>query len=118
MLGFGVSYIRDLTVYKCNLQTHVTDEAHEQLLRNCYQVNTTEHLPSLASDELIYIVSDDGLFPDNTNQLTHLPLDKTASISQKILSDAFSWMKIEKFQIWLKFRWGLFLRVQMTITQH
>ena len=32
--------------------------------------------------------------------LTHLPPDKKAAISQTILSDAFSWMKI--FFIWIK----------------
>ena len=49
-------------------------------------------------------------------RLTHLPLDKMAAISQAIFSDAFSWMKI--FIFWSKFHWNLFLRVQLTITQH
>ena len=49
-------------------------------------------------------------------RLTHLPLDKMDAISQTIFSDAFSWMK--KFDFWLKFHWSLFLRVQLTITQH
>ena len=48
--------------------------------------------------------------------LTHLPLDKMAAISQTIYSDAFSRMK--SFIFWLKFHWSLFLRVQMTITKH
>ena len=48
--------------------------------------------------------------------LTHLPLNKMATISQTIFSDAFSWMKI--FVFWLKFHWSLFLRVQLTIAQH
>ena len=48
--------------------------------------------------------------------LTHLPLDKMAAISQMIFSDTFSWMKMYKF--WLRFRWILFLRVQLTIFQH
>ena len=47
---------------------------------------------------------------------THLPLDKMAASSQTIFSDAFSWMK--NFVFWLKFHWSLFLRVQLTITQH
>ena len=45
--------------------------------------------------------------------LTHLPLDKMATISQTMFSDAFSWMK--SFVLRLKF---LFVRVQLTITQH
>ena len=48
--------------------------------------------------------------------LTHLPLHKMATISQMRFSDAFSWMKSCIF--WLKFYWSLFLRVQLTITQH
>ena len=39
--------------------------------------------------------------------LTHLPLDKMAAISQTTFSNAFSWMKLLKFQ--LKFHWNLFL---------
>ena len=39
--------------------------------------------------------------------LTHPPLDKMAAISQRIFSDAFSWMK--SFAFWLKFHWSLFL---------
>ena len=46
----------------------------------------------------------------------HLPLDKMAAISQMMFSDAFSWMK--SFVFWFKFHWNLFLRVQLTITQH
>ena len=44
------------------------------------------------------------------------PLNKMPAVSQTIFSDAFSWMKI--FVLWLKFHWGLFLRVELTITQH
>ena len=56
----------------------------------------------------------------NSNRIsfdsTHLPLDKMASIWQKIFSDAFSYMKT--FAFWLQFHWSLFLRVQLRITQH
>ena len=45
-----------------------------------------------------------------TVSLTHLPLDKMATSSQTIFSDAFSWMK--SFKLWLQFHWSLFLRVQ------
>ena len=48
--------------------------------------------------------------------LTHLPLDKMAAISQTMFSDAFSWMKSFVFR--LKFHLSLFVRVQLTITQH
>ena len=48
--------------------------------------------------------------------LTHQPLDKMATISQTTFSNTFSWMK--KFEFWLKFHWRLFLRDQLTITQH
>ena len=47
---------------------------------------------------------------------THLPLDKMATILRTIFSDAFSWMNF--FVFWLKFHWCLFLRVQLTISQH
>ena len=50
------------------------------------------------------------------NQLTHFPLDRIVTISQTIFSDAFLWM--ESFAFWLKFHRSLFLRVQLTITQH
>ena len=46
-------------------------------------------------------------------RLTRLPL----AISQKIFSDAFSLMK-SFFLFWLKFNWSLFLKIQLTITQH
>ena len=44
------------------------------------------------------------------------PLNKMATISQIIFPDVFSWMK--SFVFSLKFYWSLFLRVQLTITQH
>ena len=45
-----------------------------------------------------------------------LPVDKMAAISKTTVSDAFSWTK--RFVFWLKFHRRLFLRVQVTITQH
>ena len=48
--------------------------------------------------------------------LTHWCRDKMAAISQTILSDSFSWMKMLKLR--LKFHWSLFLRVQLTLFQH
>ena len=43
------------------------------------------------------------------NMLTHIPLNKMATILQTIFSDAVSWMK--SFVFWLKFHWSLFLRM-------
>ena len=40
--------------------------------------------------------------------LTHHSLDKMAAISQRIYSNAFSWMK--SFVFWFKCHWNLFLR--------
>ena len=45
--------------------------------------------------------------------LTHWGRDEIDAISQTRFSNAFSWMKM--FQLWLKFHWSLFLRVQLTI---
>ena len=56
------------------------------------------------------------LLRDMTQILTHFPLDKMATISQTIFSDAFSLMKT--FVFLSKFHWSLFLRVQLTMTQH
>ena len=44
------------------------------------------------------------------------PLDKMATISQTICLDSL--YVNEKFYIWLKFQWSLYLRVRLTITQH
>ena len=54
--------------------------------------------------------------PKNMQILTHLSLNKMATITQTIFSETFSWMKI--FVFWLKFHWSRFPRVQLTITQH
>ena len=48
--------------------------------------------------------------------LTHWGQDKMAAVSQTTLSNAFSWMKMLEFR--LKFHWSLFLRVQLTISNH
>ena len=45
--------------------------------------------------------------------LTHWGRDKAAAISQMTLSNAFSWMQM--LELKLKFHWGLFLRVQLSI---
>ena len=51
-----------------------------------------------------------------TITLTHWGRDKMAAISQTTLSNAFSWMTMLEFRI--KFHWSLFIRVQLTISQH
>ena len=48
--------------------------------------------------------------------LTHWGRDKMAAIVQTTFSNAFSWMKMYKFQ--LRFHWSLFPRVQLTIFHH
>ena len=48
--------------------------------------------------------------------LTHSPMEKKAAILKTIFADAFSWMKC--FVFGLKFYWSLFLRVQLTISEH
>ena len=48
--------------------------------------------------------------------LLNSPLDKMAAISQTTPSNSFSWMRMLEFL--LKFHWNLFLRVQLTISQH
>ena len=49
-------------------------------------------------------------------QLTNLPLDKMAALSQTTFSNAFFWIK--SFVFWLKFHWSLFLMIQLTITEY
>ena len=48
-------------------------------------------------------------------RLTHWYRDEMADISQTIISNAFSWMRIYEF--WSIFHWCLFLGVQLTIFQ-
>ena len=48
--------------------------------------------------------------------LMHCGWDKMADILQRTFSTALSWMKI--FELWSKFKWILFLRVQLTVSQH
>ena len=48
--------------------------------------------------------------------LIHWGRDKMAAIFQTTFWNAFSWMNMYEFR--LKFHWNLFLRVQLTISQH
>ena len=51
-----------------------------------------------------------------SSHLTHWGRDKMDAISLTTFSSTFSWMKMFEFR--LKFHWSLFLRVQLTISQH
>ena len=57
-----------------------------------------------------------GLWLPDWKYFNSSPLNKMATILQKITLNAFSWMK--SFVFWLKFHWSLFLGVQLTITEH
>ena len=46
--------------------------------------------------------------------LTHWGRDQMAAIFQTTFSNAFSWIKLYEFGV--KFRWSLFLKVQLTIS--
>ena len=48
--------------------------------------------------------------------LTYWGRDKMAAIFQMTFSNAFSWMKMYEFRLWVQ--WTLFPRVQSTIFQH
>ena len=53
---------------------------------------------------------------DIKGRLTHWGWDKMDAISLTTFSNEFSWMKMYEYR--LKFHWSLFLRVQLTISQH
>ena len=57
-----------------------------------------------------------SLTKDSIYTINEYPLDKMADISQTMFLNAFSWTKMFEFR--LKFRWNLFLLVQLTISQH
>ena len=71
-----------------------------------------EHFPDifLSSKSLKYAVGKDSI------NLTHWGRDKMAAIFQTTFSNAFYWMKMYEYR--LNFHWSLFLRVQLTISQH
>ena len=63
------------------------------------------------------ILSHQAMFVKDCDQwgksmLTHSGRDKMAAVLQTTLSNAFSWIKM------LEFHWSLFLRFQLTISQH
>ena len=52
---------------------------------------------------------------NDTIHLSHLSLNKIVAISQKIVSNAFSWTK--SFVFWFEFHWSLFPGVQLTVRE-
>ena len=78
--------------------------------------------PHSSPSWLNYVVSIVRIW-DKTDQiyqhstaLTHWGRDKMDAILQTAFSNAFSWMKTHKFR--LRFHWSLFLRFELTISQH
>ena len=57
-----------------------------------------------------------GMISTDALALTHWGRDKMDAISQTTFSNAFSWMKM--FEYRLRFDLSLFLRVELTISQH
>ena len=53
---------------------------------------------------------------DGNDWLTYWGRDKIATISPTTFLNALSWMKIYEFR--LRFRWSLFLRLELTTFQH
>ena len=91
----------------CNLQYDLLSS--EELCKGIYHPSILPMHWSLNTTEGAYDIE---VFDDKP--LPHLSLDKMATISQVIFSDASLWMK--SFVFWLKFEWSLFLRVQLKIT--
>ena len=87
---------------------------HINILCSVSEMHSHRRLEHLISQS--QYMAADGLVMQGARLLTHLPLDKMATISQTIFLDVFSCMK--RFVFWLQFHWSLFLRVQFTITQH
>ena len=71
---------------------------------------STEDKRLWKSDTILYEISPSTHWP--LGDLTHWGWDKMAAISQTILSNAFSWMKM--LENWLKFHQILFLSIQLT----
>ena len=97
----GASYIRDLTVVLYRVGSWA------EIISRC-SAPLWGHLNGLP------IISKHILW--GFSLLAPWGRDKMAAVSQTILSNAFSWMKMLEF--WLRFHWSLFLRVQLTIFQH
>ena len=62
------------------------------------------------------IGSHNGLWPVEPQAIITLRPRQMDAISQTTFSNAFSWMKI--FEYRLKFHWSLFIRVELTKSQH
>ena len=89
--------------------------------KNYHNTHLNRHYPawsaeitSCASEQWLHI-TDTTLYVPEWSTLTQWGRDKMAAIFQTTFSNAFSWMKMFKFQ--LRFHWSLFQRVQLTIFQ-
>ena len=116
---FGIHYAYIWNILKENDVTVIL------FYSRCYKLkwNDATHMIcfiwiwALAINRFAYANDDKMLFDYYIlTQLTHLPLDKMAAVSLMTFSNALSWMKSFVFRF--RFHWSLFLRVQLTITQH
>ena len=100
------SFIIHLMCLRCALR-----HSYVYYTRGCFPIliSTYQYNESLRSSPY-------RLTAEDPTQLTHLPPDKMAAISQTVFSNAFSSMKMYKFLS--RFHWYLFLRNQLTIFQH
>ena len=103
-LGYGLIFIKYLIRIDFPLNGGY-------LYQNCLCTNISDK-----TNMVRYWISFVWTCPLPWHGLTHLFRDKMSAIWQTIFSDAFSWMK--SFVLWLKLHWSLFLRVQLTITEH
>ena len=81
--------------------SHNVDETDSGRIYQMYPANTCKQVRDIRRDQW---------------HVSSPPFGKMAAISRTIFSYAFSWTK--GFVIWLKFHRSLFLRVNLTITQH
>ena len=91
--------IGDIPVCRCIVSALMLTTSHDATTYGVVRKNM------LSQDHLSY----------HYISLTHWGRDKMAANLQTTLSKAFSWMKVFEFR--LKFHWGLFLRVQLSIFQ-
>ena len=109
--AFGICELGHLLImYFCNMLT--------QIYSICFPVGNTIEDGKVSANKFhdFLINVEPSLTTIRPTTLTHWGRDKMDDISQTTFSSAFSWIKIYEFR--LKFHWGLFLRVQLTIFQH
>ena len=117
-LDLVIGHVRHRLDSLASLETHFTDRLwarNRNLVKVLFFSSRMSRQPSPAAVHNMEHAHTRGLI-DHHYFLTSYPLDKVATISQTLFSDAFSWMT--SFVFWLKIHWSLFQRVQLTITQH